>query len=418
MDGVEGVEPSSGLVDAFRNEVRGCTELLLAEAAQAFLRIWHRAGVEPHVDEVALPGHLASAVGHEVYVVHIWPVEVYPVIISKGHVRRVETLVLERIGCHDSGCYSLLYLGVELGCGADALLFLSILGAPDRERGAPVAASGEVPVLDVLEPLSETSGTCGLRLPGNGLVQCNHLVLDSRSLYEPRIKRIVEHRLVGSPAVRIAVDVLLDPECPAVHLHHHAEVDIKGRGVCRNGIIEGILDVPAGIFGIFRAYVPGGICRIHILEAVETSFPVDKRLEEAGSVLELHRRYAECGSNLLVVSSEGRGDVNHARTVLGGDIVSGDDFEGVPVYRLEPRYELAVADAGELGALHFRTEHLIRHELVARLVVGERNVGGLRIEPCAHESLRKHVYGLLSGIWIEGAHPDIFDLRTDAEGGI
>ena len=46
--------------------------------------------------------------------------------------------------------------------------------------------------------------------------------------------------------------MLLDPECPAVHLHHHAEVDIKGRGVCRNGIIKGILDVPAGIFGIFR----------------------------------------------------------------------------------------------------------------------------------------------------------------------
>ena len=50
--------------------------------------------------------------------------------------------------------------------------------------------------------------------------------------------------------MRIAVDMLLDPEATAVLLHHHAEVHVQGGGVCGKAVVESVLHVASGIFGI------------------------------------------------------------------------------------------------------------------------------------------------------------------------
>ena len=176
--------------------------------------------------------------------------EVYLVIVLETHVLRIESLVPKWVGLHESGCDALVDLGEELGHRTYADLLLAIFGTPDRKRSAPVTATAEVPVLDVLEPLSETSGTGRFRFPGNLLIESHHLILDGSSLDKPSVERIVEHRLVGPPAMRVAMYMFLNLECAAVGLHHHAEIDVEGRSVCRKSVIEGVLDVAAGEFGI------------------------------------------------------------------------------------------------------------------------------------------------------------------------
>ena len=178
--------------------------------------------------------------------------EVDLVVVLLAHVFRIEASVLQRVGRHYTGCDSLLDFCVELFQASDALLFLAVLCTPDRKRSSPETASGEVPVLDILQPLSETSCAGRFRFPDDGLVQCHHLLLHGRGLDEPRIQRIVEHRLVGSPAVRVAVDVFLYLERSSVHLHHHAQVDVQCRRIFRKGVVKCVFHVTSGIFFIFR----------------------------------------------------------------------------------------------------------------------------------------------------------------------
>ena len=83
-------------------------------------------------------------------------------------------------------------------------------------------------------------------------------------------------------------------------------------------------------------------------------------------------------------------------TVFSGHIVSGDDLEGITALRLEPRNQLMVPDTYELGTLELAFEHLVRHELVARLVLIKTKLGSLRVEPCADESLCHDVDRLLA----------------------
>ena len=410
------VKPASGLVNALGDEVCRAAKLRRIQSTETFLSVRHRAGVEPNIDKVCLTGHLLSGRTDKEYVIDIRPVEINPVVVLLAHVLRIKTIVLKRIACHESGFHSLVDLGVELCDRADADLLLSVLGAPNRERSAPETAAAQVPVLNVLKPLTETTGTGGFRFPGDRLVQGNHLVLDRRGLDEPGIERIIKDRLVCSPAVRIAVGLLLDPERPAVHLHHHTKVDVEGRSVSRKRVIKSILHIAAGIFFIRRVHVCADIFRIKVFDRVEASVVVHLGLTLAVLVQNHHSRHAVVCGDLLVIRTEGRSDVNDSGTVLGRDIVSGDHPERLSLLdRLEPRNQLLVADSDKVNALERTVKHLVRHEFVARLVVLKRNVGGLRIEPSTHQILGQHVDGLLSRVRIEREDTDIFILRSNAK---
>ena len=210
--------------------------------------------------------------------------------------------------------------------------------------------------------------------------------------------------------------LLLDPERPAVHLHHHAEINVKSRSVSRKRVIESVLHIAAGIFLVRRIDVCADIFRIKVFDRVEASVVVNLGLTFAVLVKNHHSRHPVVGGDLLVISAKGRSDVNDPGTVLGRDIVSGDHPERLPLLdRPEPRNQLLVADSDKVNALERTVKHLVRHKFVARLVVLKRDVGGLRIEPRAHQVLGQHVDGLLPSVRVEGEDTDIFILRPHAE---
>ena len=133
-------------------------------------------------------------------------------------IARLEALLLVKITLHQASLYGLLDLGIQLLYRADTLLLLAILCSPDRQRRTPVTATAQVPVLQVLQPFAEATRTGALRLPVDRSVQLHHALTASRRADKPAIQRIVKHRLVGTPAVRIVMHMLLDLEHPVLLL--------------------------------------------------------------------------------------------------------------------------------------------------------------------------------------------------------
>ncbi len=77
---MEREEPSSGLVNAFGNEVggekfAGVYSFFMFERV-VLLGERHGAAVEPHVDQVSLAVHGLAGFSHEYDMVHVWAVEV------------------------------------------------------------------------------------------------------------------------------------------------------------------------------------------------------------------------------------------------------------------------------------------------------------------------------------------------------
>ena len=91
---MKGIEPSPRLVHSFRYKIRRRPERVLSEIPQAFLSVWHRARIEPHVYQIAFAFHFLAGSGNKENIVHIRTVEIYPVIIFKRHVIRIESSVL------------------------------------------------------------------------------------------------------------------------------------------------------------------------------------------------------------------------------------------------------------------------------------------------------------------------------------
>ena len=171
--------------------------------------------------------------------------DVYPVIIFLGHVCRIESLCLERILSHDAGCHRFFNLCIKLCDRTDAFCFLAVFGLPYRKRCSPVTAAAEVPVLDILKPLSETSCTGRFRLPCDGLVELHHPLTHSRGPDEPGVERIVKHRFVGTPAMRIVMSMFFDSERLVLLLEHHTDVHIKRRSIFRQFRIICVLHIAA-----------------------------------------------------------------------------------------------------------------------------------------------------------------------------
>src|SRR5690606_10916498 len=88
----------------------------------------------------------------------------------------------------------------------------AVAAPPDRQRSAPETRPRQIPIHKVLQPIAEAAGSGRFRLPVYGLVQSDHLVLQRCGPDKPRIERVVQHRLVSAPAMRISVLLLLDPE--------------------------------------------------------------------------------------------------------------------------------------------------------------------------------------------------------------
>ncbi len=344
-------EPSAGLVDTLGDEVGGehLAELVGVLERIVYLGVRHRARIEPHVDQVALALHRLALRRGEHYAVDIGTVQVDVGgrVVLLRHVAHAEVLI--RVLGHVAGGDTLLDLGDELLHRTDALDLRVILGGPHGQRSAPEARTRQVPVHQTLQPLAEASRTRRFGLPLDRLVEFDHALAQSRGADEPRIQRIVEHRLVRAPAVGIGVGMLFDLERQALRLQHHGYVDIQRGVVETQRIVIGVFHVTTRVFAVRRG-VDAALHElgVEILQEEETPLAVDHRLVLACLVDHEQRRDARDLGHAVVVGAERRRDMHDARTVRSGHIVACNYAERVAL-RLHPRDELLVTHALQLG---------------------------------------------------------------------
>ena len=394
---MERVEPATSLVNALADEV-GREVLLVKLALFAHivnLGVWHSAAVEPYVNQVRFATHRLAAVGNKDDAVDIRAVQV-----KLGIVFRCVWILL-----HQSCCHSLVYFLAEFFDAAYAFFFFAVLGAPYRERSAPIAAAREVPVDDILKPVAETSASGGFGFPVDGLVEFYHTVLDGGGTDEPAVERIVEHRLVGTPAMGVTVGVLLALEEFAFAFKHHHDIDVERRVFLGLGGVVGVLDKLAGVWGVEVGvdvlFHPFGV---EVVDWCEAAFLVDHRHLLAVAVEEQELADASFFSYTCVVGAEGGSYMHYARTVLGGHIVAKDDAESVIASGFHPRDELLVAESFEIFTLAFC------HNLVfGRLAFGEH--------ACHKGFSHNDAAGSLL-VWVGGLDEHIVNRGAYTEGGV
>ena len=397
-NGVEGVEPTAGLVHAFRDEIRrirgasrpvGCAFDALPVLERVVpLRVRHAAGVEPDVDEVGFTVHRTAVGRLEDDAIHDVLVQVDVGVVGIRHVTRRE--FRERVGCHQPPLHGFRARVEQFLHGADAPRLAAVLRPPDGNGNAPVARTAQVPVVQVLEPFAETTRSRGGRLPLDGRVERLHALLGRRRPDEPAVQRVVKHRAVCPPAVRITVLVLLDEEGPSSGLQVDGDLHIDRLLRCI-AVVVFLLHEAAGHRTALGA---------------ETALQVHKRHTVALAIVHEQGWHAGGLRDPGVVRTEGGGRVHDARSVLRGHEVTRNDAEGLlrRFHRQGPIDELLVAKAHQVGAL-YGGEHLgIRRLLAAEVLSVER--------------LGQHHDPRLPRVAVGGLDDMVGNVRTDGEGGV
>jgi hypothetical protein len=411
-DGMKGKEPATSLVDPLGDEVGRIylRELLFRNVRIEELRKGHRTAIEPDIDQVGLAIHRPAAFGNQHDLVHIGTVKVDLVVFQIAVLLQVKPFP-GQFG-HHPGIERLLHFVAELLHRTDALLLLPIFGAPDRKGCSPVTAAAQVPVLQVFQPLSETASAGGLRFPVDGFVQFDHLLTAGGRADEPAVERIVEHRLVGPPAVRVAVDHLLDAEGPVTELQGNGEIDIECGVVGRERRIIFIFHIPAGILPV----------KLHV-EMILHEIGVQLLQEEVLSGEVYHRPdvallvyHGEAGDIVLlphpgVVGTKRGCDMDDAGSIIGGDEIAANHPECL-VGHLHPGEKLFVTDAGQFRSPPALFEHPERDILIPLLILFELQLRVLRGEIGAEQIFGQHHGKGLAGILVVGLDGNILDIGT------
>ena len=177
------IEPASGLVDAFADEV--CREQLI-KVLRVFKRIMplcerHGTGVKPAVHNFRDSVHRLAAFR-----------------AGQGHIIHIRSVQLDR------------FIDIfvcqfhQLFPGADAVQ-MTAFASPDRDRRAPVSGTGDRPVFDFCQPVAETLFADIFRIPVDCIIVCNELILQLGHFDIPGWLCIINQRRIASPAVRIVM---------------------------------------------------------------------------------------------------------------------------------------------------------------------------------------------------------------------
>ncbi len=153
--------------------------------------------------------------------------DVKKVIILSGEHTRTKSFGLERILLHKAFFHGFVRTVRQFLIAADHGLFAAVLGAPYRQRRSPVARAGKIPVLHILKPFAEATGSSGGRFPLDCSVELDEPFACLGSADKPTVERIIENRLVGTPAVRIIVYMLLCAERLPILLEFKTEHDVE-----------------------------------------------------------------------------------------------------------------------------------------------------------------------------------------------
>ncbi len=184
------------------------------------------------------------------------------------------------------------------------------LAAPNRQRRSPVARTAQIPVHQIFQPVAEAAGARAFGLPVDGFVEGYQLFLYRRSFDKPAIERVVQHGLVGAPAVRVGVFVFFDFERLAFFFQLNGNQHIR-----RPEIGIGLL----GVGVVFRL----DVATAELADFLhKTTLPIHDG--DVFAVLVLHHdgRDAVGLGYPEVVCAESRRRVNDARTVFGRDEIT------------------------------------------------------------------------------------------------
>ena len=390
---MQGKEPAACLVHTFCDEIGGiylvAVQQFLVLERIVYLRIRHGAGVEPYVNQIRFALHGFAGFGNKDNIIYIRTVKVYLVVVFLRVHARLETFVLIRIGCHQSGSYGFLYLVIKFLYGFDTFFFVTVFRAPDRQRSTPVARTAQVPVVQVLQPLAEASRTGTFRFPVDGLVQLYHTLLAGGTADKPAIQRVVQHRFVRTPAMRIVVHVLLYLECLVGSLHHHTYIYVESLGGLSGFFVILAVDGELRVVGVLHPTSLIFFVGIYIDTLFYESFvQFVQQIELTGEVhhgtglaalVNHEQRRNTCRTGYeSIVRTECGSDVYDTRTVFRGYIIAEDYTEAfvadapiaviVHLYRFHPRNELFVFHSYQVRTFVF-AYNLERDKFVSRLII-------------------------------------------------
>ena len=152
-----------------------------------------------------------------------------------------------------------------------------------------------------------------------GFLQRDQPVFDGRRFDEPRVQRVVQHRFIGTPAMRIVVRVLFDLEYFVLEFQLHAQVDVERRIVVRQLRIVSVLDETAFVFFVGSRIDMGfHELRIHVRDQEKFPGAVDHRLAFAGAVGHHQRGDSVLPGYAVVIGAERRSDVHDSRRAVVG----------------------------------------------------------------------------------------------------
>ena len=271
-DRVQRVEPSSRLIDRLGNEGSrelGFEKFLILERIMMLCKR-HGTRVEPAVNDFRYAVHNAAAAR--------------ALELDTVDERLVQFDIVRAVRGHF----------LQFLLGSDRMLLAAVIADPYRKRCSPVTVAGERPVLNILQPVAETSLTDALRDPVDLLVVRDKVILDGCHADEPGLARIVNERCSASPAVRIIMLELRScSEKPAL-----LKI-LEDLGVCAH-----------------RAF-------FHFLLGRLAAVAGERRIRCHSALLidEFEERKVIVASDPGVILTECRSDMNDAGTVCHGDVL-------------------------------------------------------------------------------------------------
>ena len=251
----------------------------------------HCSTVEPAVHNFRDPGHrLAAHRAGQMNVIHIRSVK------------------------FDIFCDILLCFFRQFSSASDAFQ-VTAFAAPDRDRSTPVSVSGDRPVVDVFQPVSESLFTDEIREPVYAVVIGNQFVFQLGHFNVPAWFRVVDQRCTASPAVRVVMFHLF----LGVDLVFCSQPldDLYVQAVFHN---ESALPRSLGVFTLF--------------------------------IYRVHDRQIVASSCLVVVFTECRSRVYDTSTIFDGYVVCAC-YEESFLVRLDERHQLFVFHVFQVFSLHF-----------------------------------------------------------------
>jgi hypothetical protein len=273
-DNVEGVEPTSGLIKTFSDEISGETLFeffgLGGERIMA-LSERHRTRFEPTIEDfIDSSEDTLALLGRNSDVINVILVQVSDVLDTRKLLKFFNR--------------------------ANTDQFLEVFGGPDGDGVTPESVSGEAPIFSIFEPVVESLFLGESRNPVSLLVVFQKVILDGLDLDEPRVDGFVDQRLFRSPAERITMVNLgfVNQQSLFLQVLEDTSFGSVVLDVLSDEISNGFSEETAGVNRARRAIGLNDV----VLQA-----------------------------DLVIVSTESGGSVDNTGTGIISDVLTEEDFE-------------------------------------------------------------------------------------------